>query len=76
MKFGATNVRVFGSVARKQATAASDVDFLVDPVRRRYRPVDLGLALKKLLDRRVDVVTERGLPWYIQPNVVVEAVPL
>jgi len=75
-RFGATNVRVFGSVARRQATAASDVDLLVDPVGHRFRPVELGLALKELLGRPVDVVTERGLPWYIQPNIVVEAVPL
>lgn len=76
LKFGATNVRIIGSVARKQAMPSSDLDLLVDPIRHRFRPVDLGLALKKLLDRPVDVVTERGLPWYIQPNVVVEAVPL
>jgi uncharacterized protein len=29
-RHGATNVRVFGSVARGGADAASDVDFLVD----------------------------------------------
>jgi predicted nucleotidyltransferase len=29
-RHGATNVRVFGSVARGDADAASDVDFLVD----------------------------------------------
>ena len=29
-KYGASNVRVFGSVARGEATEASDVDLLVD----------------------------------------------
>ncbi|MGA8542220.1 MAG: nucleotidyltransferase domain-containing protein [Thermoplasmata archaeon] len=75
-RYGATNVRVFGSVARKQATPASDIDLLVDPVGNRYRPIDLGIALRKALGRSVDVVTEAALPWLIQPNVVAEAIPL
>ena len=29
-KYGASNVRVFGSVARGEAQADSDVDFLID----------------------------------------------
>ena len=29
-KHGAYNVRVFGSVARGEATAESDIDFLID----------------------------------------------
>jgi uncharacterized protein len=75
-KFGATNVRVFGSVARRQASESSDVDLLVDSVGARYRPVDLALALRKELGRRIDVVSESSLPWFIQPRVIAEAVPL
>jgi uncharacterized protein len=73
---GARNVRVFGSVARKEATLASDVDLLVDPRRPRYDPIARGIRLESLLGRRVDVVSEDSLPWFIQPQVIVEAVPL
>ena len=76
-RFGATNVRVFGSVARRQATPWSDLDLLVDPGRSdRYRPVDLAVFLTKLLGRRVDLVTESSLHWLVQPRVIAEAVPL
>jgi uncharacterized protein len=67
---------VFGSVARRQASESSDVDLLVDSVGARYRPVDLALALRKELGRRIDVVSESSLPWFIQPRVIAEAVPL
>jgi predicted nucleotidyltransferase len=75
-RFGARNVRVFGSVARHAATPTSDVDLLVDPVPGRFRPVDLALALKDLLARKVDLVTETSLFWYTAPQVVAEAIPL
>jgi uncharacterized protein len=75
-KYGATNVRVFGSVARSQATTSSDIDLLVDPIRGRFRLVDLALALTHELGRRVDVVSEGSLHWFVQPSAIVEAVPL
>jgi uncharacterized protein len=75
-KYGATNVRIFGSVARRQATGTSDLDLLIDPIPGRYKPVDLALTLAVLLGRRVDVVPEQALHWYVQPAVVSEAVPL
>lgn len=34
-RHGATNVGVFGSVARGDATAESDIDFIVDIIERR-----------------------------------------
>ncbi|EQD73978.1 DNA polymerase beta domain protein region [mine drainage metagenome] len=75
--YGAENVRVFGSVARREATPNSDVDIVVDPIRPdRYRPIDLALALRKALGRPVDLVSERSLHWLIQPKVLAEAVPL
>ncbi|MCI4330494.1 MAG: nucleotidyltransferase domain-containing protein [Thermoplasmata archaeon] len=74
--YGARNVRVFGSVARRTATSKSDLDLLVDPVPARFDVVHLGLRLEKLLGRHVDVVTEQSLGWYIQPQVIAEAIPL
>jgi uncharacterized protein len=77
-RHGASNVRVFGSVARGDATANSDVDVLVDlePNRSLF---DLGAFLedlKSLLGCRVDVVTEKGLRARIRERVLQEAVQL
>jgi predicted nucleotidyltransferase len=57
---GAYNVRVFGSVARGEATRASDVDFLVDfePGRSLVDLSGLILDLEEVLGRRVDVGTQ------------------
>jgi predicted nucleotidyltransferase len=73
--YGARNVRVFGSVARKAASARSDIDILVDRT-RRFRPLELSGALSKLLGRRVDLIPEDSLFWLVQPQTVAEAVPL
>ncbi|MFZ1023447.1 MAG: nucleotidyltransferase domain-containing protein [Thermoplasmata archaeon] len=80
-RYHVREIRVFGSLARKSATAASDVDLLVDfdrskPSPSTLRSVDMSLELEKLLGRRVDVVTESSLHWFIQPQIVIEAVPL
>jgi len=80
-RYNAHDIRVFGSLARGSATPTSDVDLLVDfdrskPVSSTLRSVDLALELEELLGRHVDVVTESSLHWYIQPQVVTEAVPL
>ncbi|MGA2914775.1 MAG: nucleotidyltransferase family protein [Sedimentisphaerales bacterium] len=77
-KRGAFNVRVFGSVARGEANPNSDVDFLVDMEDGRSL-FDLGgllMDLQELLHRKVDVVTEPGLHWYIKDKVIREAKPL
>lgn len=76
--YGATNVRIFGSVARGEADERSDVDFLVDMGRGRSL-LDLGGLLEdlgELLHHPVDVVTERGLKPRIRDRVLREAVPL
>jgi predicted nucleotidyltransferase len=62
-KHGARNVRVFGSLARGEATAQSDVDLLVEAGSRhsRFFPGGLVSDLETLLGRRVDVVEPEGL---------------
>ena len=67
-KYGAENVRVFGSVARGDASQVSDVDLLV-----RHRPgtslMDVaGMYgdLKDLLGCEVDIVSEKTIPPYAQ----------
>ena len=77
-KYGASNVRIFGSVALGTADADSDIDFLVDMEKGRSL-FDLGgllMELQELLGRKVDVVTENGLHWYIKEKVLSEAKPI
>lgn len=77
-KYGAFNVRIFGSVANGTADETSDVDFLVDLEEGRSL-FDLGgllMDLQGLLQRKVDVLTENGLHWYIKDRILKEAKPL
>jgi predicted nucleotidyltransferase len=77
-RHGAFNVRVFGSLARGEASAESDVDFLVDMEQGRSL-LDLGgllMDLQGLLGCRVDVVTEKGLRPRIRERILREALPL
>ena len=77
-KNGAYNVRVFGSVARGEADAESDIDFLVDMEPRRSL-LDLAgflLEVEELLGCKVDAVTEKGLRGRIRERVLKEAVAL
>jgi predicted nucleotidyltransferase len=74
-KYGASNVRIFGSVALGTANENSDIDFLVDMEAGRSL-FDMGgllMELKKLLNREIDIVTENGLHWYIKDNILKEA---
>jgi predicted nucleotidyltransferase len=77
-KHGATNIRVFGSVARGETRAEGDVDFLIDagPVTSSWFPAGLIVDLQDLLGRPVEVVTENGLNPLIRERVLEEAVPL
>lgn len=75
---GARNVRIFGSVVNGTADEHSDVDFLVEMEQGRSI-LDMGnllVDLEALLDRPVDIVTERGLKKRIRERIVAEAVPL
>jgi predicted nucleotidyltransferase len=78
---GAANVRIFGSVARGEADAASDIDVLVD-IHADVRGFayfglieDLRRALSALLECDVDVVDSAGLRT-MRERVLNEAVPL
>jgi predicted nucleotidyltransferase/DNA-binding XRE family transcriptional regulator len=75
---GAHNVRVFGSVARGEDTASSDVDLLVDLDDEVGLVALAGLTreLTELLGVNVDVVPADTLKRGIRDEVLTEAVPL
>jgi predicted nucleotidyltransferase len=77
-KRGARNLAVFGSVARGESDAASDVDFLVNmtPGHGLFDMGGLLIELQELLGCEVDVVTRRGLRERIRERVLAEAQPL
>jgi uncharacterized protein len=77
-RHGARGIRVYGSVARGQATDTSDLDLLVDwePDRSLLDVVGLKQDLEDLLGVTVDLGSERGLHWFIRDEVLREAVPL
>ena len=77
---GVTSVALFGSVARRDAGPASDVDVLID-----VDPdagfgltdlVEVQMLLERHLGRRVDVVTPGGLDPRFRQRVLADAEPV
>lgn len=77
-KYGTRNVRLFGSVARDEDDADSDIDLLVvlEPGRSLFDLGGVQYELQALLGCRVDVVTENGLKPRLRDRVLSEAVAL
>ncbi|MDO8681929.1 MAG: nucleotidyltransferase family protein [Armatimonadota bacterium] len=77
-KYGAYNIRVFGSAARGDDTESSDIDFLISMEEGRSLLDQAGLLtdLSELLGRKVDVVTEDSIYWLIRRRILKEARPI
>lgn len=75
---GASNPKLFGSVARGNSHAHSDVDLLITlkPDRSLLDLIAIKQDLEDLLGCSVDVVTEAALSPYIREQVLQEAIPL
>ncbi len=75
-RFGVTSLRLFGSVARGEASEDSDVDLLVSfreaPSFSGY--MKLRIFLEDLLGAKVDLVTESGLRERVRPFVEKDAI--
>jgi len=77
-RHGARNVRLFGSVARREADEHSDLDFLVEMEAGRSL-FDMGallIELEELLDCPVDIVTAASMHDRMRQRVLTEAVAL
>lgn len=74
----ATSPRLFGSAARGDAGATSDIDVLVDftPHAGLLDEIGLRLALTDLLHVEVDVVASDVLRGDVRDRILSEAVPL
>ena len=77
-RYGASHLRLFGSVARGDATENSDVDFVVrfEPGRSLFDQGGLLMELRELLGANVDVVSEGALTGRFGEIVRKEAVSL
>ena len=77
-RHGASNLRVFGSVARGQERPDSDIDLLIDLADDRGFSDYLALAeeLEALLHRKVDLVLARSLSPHFRPYIEADATPL
>jgi predicted nucleotidyltransferase len=77
-RYGASNIRIFGSVARGDATASSDLDLIVrfEAGRSLLDHGGLVMDLRELLGMRVDVIDEDGMRPRFRQNVMKEAVEL
>lgn len=75
-ELGVKSLRLFGSVARNEASTASDVDLLVafDRSPSFSEFMRLKILLEDLLGTKVDLVTERGLRPRVRPNVERDAI--
>ena len=75
---GFSNVRVFGSMARGDATQDSDVDLLVTtkPKTTLVGLSGLVLDVEELLNRKVDVVTDDDIYHLLRDRILGEAVHL
>lgn len=77
-RHGAGNVGLFGSVARGDERADSDIDFLIDVTGKTtpWFPASLIVDLEELLHRPVHIVIRRSLSPLIRESVLREAVLL
>src|ERR1700760_2158796 len=77
-RYGASDICLFGSVARGDADEVSDVDFAArfEPGRSLFDQGGLLMDLRELLGVNVDLVSEGALTGHFGQMVRAEAVPL
>jgi len=76
--YGASHIRIFGSVARLSSDEQSDIDFLVElePGRTLFDLGGLAHDLEVLLGRQVDVCTVPLLREQVRERIISEAIPI
>lgn len=77
-RHGANNVRLFGSVARGEDNESSDIDLLVSMEKNRslYDLIGLQQEIQHILQRKVDVLTDKSINSYLQAQILQEAISL
>lgn len=77
-RYGASDIRIFGSVARGDAVEGSDLDLVVRfaPECSLFDHGNLLMDLQDLLGVKVDVISENGMRERFRNEVMREAVAL
>jgi predicted nucleotidyltransferase len=77
-RYGAKEIKIFGSALRGEAKKNSDIDLLVqlEPGRSLLDIIAIKQDLEDLLGCKVDIVTEAALSPYIRDEVLNQAVRL
>ena len=75
---GAKRIKVFGSFARGEDKPGSDIDVIVnlEEGRSLFDMIALKNDLEELFGRKVDVVTEDSVHWYIKEKIIQEAIEI
>jgi uncharacterized protein len=78
-KHAVKKAAIFGSYARGDAKAKSDVDLLIEyksKSKSLFDLVDLKSDLEETLDRKVDVITYNSIYWRIREQILAEQVAI
>ncbi|MBI5242875.1 MAG: nucleotidyltransferase family protein [Elusimicrobia bacterium] len=77
-RYGASDVRIFGSVARGDPGRANDLDLLVrmEPGRGLLDLVGLWQDLEEFLGVKVDLITDGGVSPHLRDRIYGEAISL
>jgi uncharacterized protein len=77
-RYGVSRLRVFGSVARGEASPLSDVDVLLESTSSwgLLKRAEFKERLEAILGRKVDLTREESLKWYVRPQALADAVTL
>ena len=77
-QYGVHNIRVFGSVARGEDTANSDIDLLVDmeETRSLLDLVGFQQSVQAILKQPTDILTENSISPYLRESILREAISL
>src|SRR3984885_15735967 len=70
---------IFGSFARGEAKARSDIDFLIEYKTKNkslFDLVDLKSELEDVLGRKVDIVTYNSIYWRLRKQILMEQVEI
>lgn len=69
-KYRVKKIGLFGSHIRNQASPESDIDLIVDFEEKTFdNYIELSFALEDLFNKKVDLLTEKGISPYILPYI-------
>lgn len=69
-KYRVKKIGLFGSYTRDEATSKSDIDLLVDFEEKTFdNYIELTFELEKIFNRKIDLLTEKGISPYILPYI-------